>query len=883
MDQATLSARIGQHVGPWRLDALLGFGAMAAVYRAHDGRREAAVKVLFDKYLSHRMVRGRFEREVAIMGAVKHPNAVTVYEQGSDGDQCFYAMELLRGGVLHDVWRGFDGICPAPMVIEWARQLLDVVHAYHEQGIIHRDIKPANVFLTDDGVIKLLDFGVARLRNEAIETTQALTTRDGTALGTPAFMAPEQAMGKLDMVDARSDVFSVGAVMYGLLSARRLHEGQNSDETLVLAATKPAESLATVAPTLDPRLIRVVDRALSWQRDERYATAADFGRALSALQSMSEDATVMTQSADVYKAAALVSAGEGDEVKGSGVLLTEMFRHLMKALEGARLYDWGHPEVVRRIDVAFESLLSALNTSRDAISWRVRPTTFMAEDVAIWSPDPPYDAIVFNLFSSGFRFVTVHPGIALDEFRRFVRLMMTDPEHDLAPEDDLATAFWDLGLKHVTTQMVMTFQFSEDAGQQRQFERDVANVSAAAEHALDEQLAQRVGDLLMLAGAGDGALAAQRVRSDGQEGQALDRSRSGVLSPEFRAQFEKVLRTEQREDLKLAWVFGQSWNEAAVEKDVERLEDVTRELSARLLIAGELEELCGFLERVSRVIHERDLKRQFVETAWQGGNVSLLATVLSRESDRVLADDLVTRLGRFASIGDRSATMEVVSRIELFGQNRQVFKPFLVRNLPDYAGEIAALLRDGAPEVVKFLLECLHQAKAESLVVGPAVAHPDPTIRRLAFELIRRNDPKGAGRWGGPMLFETDTRTRIEALRLIAENPHENVASALAELALSSGFMESPYTERRLVLETLFGSDIAVAENTAFALIGRKLAVDAAGQTTRALALELLGELGKSNRIVEILRETVKSRTTPQRVREAAERGLQRWEARHES
>src|SRR6202042_2540683 len=149
-----------------------------------------------------------------------------------------------------------------------AAELLDVLKGFHEQGIVHRDIKPANIFITRENVVKLLDFGVARMREASGEATRA-----GTALGTPSFMAPEQAMGLADGVDGRADIFSVGATLYALLSGQRLHQGRTDNEAFILAATTPAPSLARVAPDLPVEVIGIVDKALAWDKRSRFDNA----------------------------------------------------------------------------------------------------------------------------------------------------------------------------------------------------------------------------------------------------------------------------------------------------------------------------------------------------------------------------------------------------------------------------------------------------------------------------------------------------------------------------------------------------------------------------------------------------------------------------------
>jgi serine/threonine-protein kinase len=147
---------------------------------------------------------------------------------------------------------------------------LDVLVSAHQRGIVHRDLKPANLFVRESGELKVLDFGVARLRDTSLD---ALTLQNGALLGTPGFMAPEQALGAND-IDARSDLWSVGATLFTMLSGKLVHEGENSRQVAIRAATQPARSLAAVAPTVPPSVVRAVAKALMFQRVDRWQSAA---------------------------------------------------------------------------------------------------------------------------------------------------------------------------------------------------------------------------------------------------------------------------------------------------------------------------------------------------------------------------------------------------------------------------------------------------------------------------------------------------------------------------------------------------------------------------------------------------------------------------------
>jgi eukaryotic-like serine/threonine-protein kinase len=257
-------SRIGTTVDQcWTLDRLLGVGGMAAVYAAtHTSGRRAAFKVLHKHLVDNAdiVVRFRDERELAAM--FKHPALVEVHGMSTTDDGVpLLVMELLDGETLAARVKRVRMI-PARTALEVAASVLDVLDLCHRRGIVHRDIKPENIFLTDDGRVKLLDFGVARGHRS--------TTTRRAAVGTPAFMPPEQALGT---VDARSDVFAMGAILWTVISGFSLRHGRTDEETLRAAVSEPIRSLSLVAE-VPPSVAALVDRALAHDPAERFPSAA---------------------------------------------------------------------------------------------------------------------------------------------------------------------------------------------------------------------------------------------------------------------------------------------------------------------------------------------------------------------------------------------------------------------------------------------------------------------------------------------------------------------------------------------------------------------------------------------------------------------------------
>jgi eukaryotic-like serine/threonine-protein kinase len=278
MSESDLLIRARGRVGTmlcakYRLDSVLGVGGMAVVFAAtHRNQKRVAIKVLHPELSIHEELRTRFLREGYAANTVDHPGAVAVLDDDTAEDgSAFLVMERLEGDEVDRLWEQRGRHLDAQVVLAMASQLLDVLAAAHAKAIIHRDIKPSNLYVTRDGTLKVLDFGIARVRDAASAGNSATST--GIMLGTPAYMAPEQALGKSNEIDGTTDVWSVGATMFSLLSGRFVHEGENVTQLVVMTATTPARSLSVVAPDTDPRLVALVDRALAFQRAGRWPSA----------------------------------------------------------------------------------------------------------------------------------------------------------------------------------------------------------------------------------------------------------------------------------------------------------------------------------------------------------------------------------------------------------------------------------------------------------------------------------------------------------------------------------------------------------------------------------------------------------------------------------
>jgi serine/threonine-protein kinase len=279
---AAAQARVGTTLnGKWHVDALLDTGGMGAVYVAtHRNGRRTAIKMLHARYARDPEIRKRFQREGYAANKIEHPGAVAILDDEIAEDGVPYlVMELLEGESLSSWLARVGGRLPVAEVLAIAGQIAEVLQVAHEAHVVHRDIKPANVFVTRGGYTKLLDFGLARVRDGQISLTP---TAQGVVLGTAGYMAPEQARGQTDQVDHRTDIFSLGAVMFRALVGRRIHEKRSAFDTTMAAMKEPAPPLASALPGARPLLVAAVDKALAFDKTQRWDTAREMFDALRA-------------------------------------------------------------------------------------------------------------------------------------------------------------------------------------------------------------------------------------------------------------------------------------------------------------------------------------------------------------------------------------------------------------------------------------------------------------------------------------------------------------------------------------------------------------------------------------------------------------------------
>ncbi|MEM6703397.1 MAG: protein kinase, partial [Acidobacteriota bacterium] len=374
-------ALIGETLGPYLVEAELGRGGMGAVYRAHDDAldRPVALKFLAPHLVTSETLVQRFEQEARSTSALNHPNIVTVYEIRNEGGRRFLVTELIEGQTLRELME--EERLDTDRALDVARQTAEALGAAHEKGILHRDIKPDNIMVRDDGLVKVLDFGLAKLlRGDSAPENETLAymTEPGTVPGTISYMSPEQARG--EPLDPRSDLFSLGVVLYELLSGIQPFRRDSKAQTYTALLTEQAPALDSVLEQSHPAASWVLDRALQKDRSLRFQSSSDFRAALDHLQRSSDVYTAPEISVPVpTEPATATRKADSTPLLASGLLAAG----IVAAVAAWRLL--GPAPVTANDPTSYVKLTAAAGTERDpSLSPEGRFITYSVRDGGDW-------------------------------------------------------------------------------------------------------------------------------------------------------------------------------------------------------------------------------------------------------------------------------------------------------------------------------------------------------------------------------------------------------------------------------------------------------------------------------------------------------------------
>ncbi|MBI5502089.1 MAG: serine/threonine protein kinase [Deltaproteobacteria bacterium] len=892
-------SRVGQALNSkWRLDRLLGLGGMAAVYAAtHRNGSRAAVKVLDPGVARDEGVRNRFLREARIANTVDHPARVTVVDDDvSDRGEPFLVMELLEGAPLDRHIRESGGKLSLEEVLRIFDPVLDLLAACHARQIIHRDIKPANIYLCSSGQIRVLDFGVARMRDQQ---RPADATIAGTALGSPAYTAPEQAMGMTDQLDGRADLFSVGACMYTALSGQRLNQAPTVAEQFIFAATIPAPSIAHVAPDLPVEAVSFIDRALAYERAHRCQDAQTRRRELGALWAAARAGQLTAPEAP--RTGAVMRGNEAIETGGKlagrdrqeiVARLSSVWRLLSVAMFNARQYGWTHPQTGRSLELAFDEIVNALASRPDALCWDVTPYAFTFQDEPVWEPERvPLDRVPYDLFANGLRKIQLKPGITAAELKDFVGILMLDSGAGGAAEDSV-TAFWDRHFEHVLYLAVDSFA-EGDVDERERFESQCDEIAAVARSTcrLDQDAG---GDSLEAHALYHNLAVALREAGRAASELSVDAPTRTVLGaqiavgPEiwterFHVAFAHALGEAAGDhERRMLTAPLESW---AVEQARLRNHNAGFDLFARLVAA------------LPRSADQEDLRaRQLAlgRAIFTPAALGWLITGLAEEdaageaagSSAAADPTLVANLERaLAFVPDDSLVTPILEHLDKFRARpmRETLGRYLSRWAAGHEPQLADALPDSTLDTQLLLIGILRGLDSPGVFAAAesALKSKHARVRAEAIAVLARGPAERLAGVMQRLLGDADSANRCEALHLAAQTGLATLAPALEQRIEKASFHELGMFERRDWLATLVLLSPQRGETILIELLGRwRVVPEPAFETTRVAAARVLGEAGSSAALKPLQRAGRKIWWNSPAVRDAARQAADALTAR---
>ncbi len=855
---------------------------MGAVYAAtnRNGSR-AALKVLHIEFARDASIRDRFLKEGRIANSVDHDARVVVLDDDlSDLGEPFLVMELLEGETLNQRLKHHDGKLGVEETLRVFDVVLDLLARCHQASIIHRDIKPANIFLTDAAQVKVLDFGVARMREQG----GADATRDGTALGTPSYMAPEQALGLGELVDGRADLWSVGACVYTALSGVRLHQARTEAEAFVMAATQAAPSVARVVPELPAEVVAFVDKALAFDRSRRFQDAAamraELGTLLAATRAGQLAPTASKRGVKV-RGTAVDDDVEGGATEEAIERMHSIGKHLSHAMNGARQYGWSHTHTSRCITQLFEDVVGGL--SRFPIYWEVTPGGFVHDGRTVWQPDrAPFDRVPFQLFADGIRRIALRQGLDESELRDFVAILMHDAS-GFGAEDDAVTALWDRRFEHIAYLAVDAFAVGQD-GEDDAFEDRCEEIAGAARTAarLDRD------DEASLEGEAMGLSLAEALAQAGEAAAAL--AVDGLTKATLGTQL--LLDTERWTERYLE-AFAEAYADASTAGDAAELDGALREWVGDQLALHDLPpafqmlsalreafETLGLGERgkqleptIARVMFPPDTLRALLSELAAEARGSDAST--RKAHDPAVATGLaraLTLVGR-----DDGLVATVCQCLDAFppeGLGGVVFD-YAKRWMAGHEAELGQVVARAEPSaalpVLRLLAELSTPGALKALEHGLSSPHVDVRLEAIA-RLPVETDDRILGELVR-LLEDATSSVRAEALRFCARAYVKSAGPVLVKHVQSPLFHTKSQEERRQWLDAIAALNPRRAEALAIEFLTKvQLIPSEAIEETRVVAAAILATM-PSPEGLRAAQDAMKKRwwnTTP--VREASTR-----------
>lgn len=865
--ETSVDARLGTVLDTYRLDALIGEGAVSKVYLGTDRRGfQVAVKVLDSRFARDARMRWRFFRDASIAEQLTHPAAMKFLRKDvtREGDP-FLVMELIRGvhgaALMADGHSGLSSISVAYL----GRTVADLLAEAHARRILHRGVSPEAVVISSTGRIRLTGFAAAFVADE-----QADQLSPDAITAPSAWRAPELTGRLSSPGDPRSDVYGVAATLYSLLTGEppRIWNGEQWEYSV------QAEQLELAA---GPGLAAILMQGLSETPLGRQPSCAvlrdqlgDFlaAEGMPVVEGETHTAevslgTIGARFAAAEKAIQSIDAKAWETASN----LRDLFRMVEHTLYSMHRHGWEHAETSTRLAGLLKSLRAIVGDDPRGVRWQIRPYSFEFNGDSVWEPAPPHDAVPYNLFDAGFRELSLHPGMDEDELRTWLSWLYIDPSVELAEEDDLATAFWNLEFPHARAKLVSSV-ILQDLKEFEVLDRELSEMQTDALAALRESIHTRMRKL--------GAKAEQTTTTKRLSAHDFDvTSRPpAVVMPEATLALLREELFDRDEELGEALEHHLGRTLISILLDSRRHGDeasVVRHLDDLLDEWARQKAWRRILRLHSSLLrHDPDgataapLLSRFLEA-------DVLAAVLRGVSSdpepeiRVPIRLMLESLHALLEQADDGCFEEVLEAVKRCGLPDAL--DMLLHHISRFSDgrepAIAAILPDVFPALGVGLVRVLAMRPNRSALNAllAAYANPAPHVRLEAMDVRARLLPQEVTEELRPLLDDRDPRVRARAHEIARKAKLFGLASTVVEKLNSLSFHDMPLVDRHALLTTLFTIAPEQAEAFCIELAAKHGFLENQSlDVSRKLAVDMLAEHAKSAEAIEAVRDASKGR-----------------------
>lgn len=870
--------RVGLILSGWRLDVLLGEGRTARVYAASSqaGQR-AAVKVMNRHFRGDERIRRRLFREANNARRAEHPGVTAILDNDvTHAGEPYIVMERLYGRDLNRLRKLVGGPIPEREALAVAIELCDLLSHCHERGIVHRNLAPFNVYVTVDGDVKVFDLGSAFVEQDSAEQTLQSLATDLHGYIAPELLASARAFG-----DATADVWSAGAILTSILADTDIADSTASAVWHQLDPEEPPpgaipyaslpQPLRTLRGDVSPDVAAIVDQAMARDPAARFRSATELRDALVAALEIRDPEAAHSAEARTERLAAFMrrfyDSREELEKEETGAwrsaeVLRELFRLVENVLYSARRHGWDHAETDVRLQYLVERVLAAVADDPDGIFWVVKPYSFEYRGEAFWQPEPPFDALTYNVFDAGFRKMHLLPGLGEAEALEFLRWLTLDPDDDLAIEDDLATVFWGHEFVHVRCELVSAVVL-QDVEDYEQLDRELQEMEADAIRHLRSTITSRLTGRYDDSGAHPEAPGEQAdyvvarsplLEMDPALLDGLGDAMHHVM-PMWRGRLAQIVAAAIPDSLRRgdpSMVF-EPYDQFV--KDALANNAYTDALELFGAISERLDDP-RILARLARpfTVESRFVKLMRVivprnERIVYGPELDFLADRLGRLLQHVPADQTPTVIEALARCHDRTILGLLLDFVELHAGGFQHPLGELLRSVPPLLGSniIAILTQHLSPDTIDAL--------------EYAFESEHPKIRVEAAEVLARYSPRRAHRELRLLIRHEEPQIRQRAVEAIGRNKLTMAAEELLARLDEKDFHDLPIGERRALMWTVCRITEEKGEAALAQLVaGHGIVANEERDASRLAAVEILSELAITEESIEALEAAARKR-----------------------